>query len=83
MSCCFFPLFITDHLTIGYPLLLQKLFVPDVTQSETELKSPTSSDPIAKNVSEKSSQVSQITFIILLGVLWSYTGLQHEPKKLI
>uniref|UniRef100_A0AAX7U204 Nuclear receptor coactivator 7 n=1 Tax=Astatotilapia calliptera TaxID=8154 RepID=A0AAX7U204_ASTCA len=34
----------------------QKLFVPDVTQSETELKSPTSSDPIAKNVSEKSSQ---------------------------
>lgn len=34
----------------------QKLFVPDVTQSETELKSPSSSDPIANIVSEKSSQ---------------------------
>lgn len=33
----------------------QKLFVPDVNQSETDLKSPTSSDPSTKGPSEKSS----------------------------
>lgn len=33
----------------------QKLFVPDVSQSETDLKSPSSSEPTTNNVSETSS----------------------------
>uniref|UniRef100_A0A8D0ARA3 Nuclear receptor coactivator 7 n=1 Tax=Sander lucioperca TaxID=283035 RepID=A0A8D0ARA3_SANLU len=45
----------------------QKLFVPDVSQSETDLRSLSSSDPSFTNgVSEKASHVSRKEFIMLL-----------------
>ncbi len=82
------PLLQLPHYSFYWPLigcpstLLQKLFVPDVGQSETDPKSPSSSDPVTNGLSESASHVSMKGFTLLLRVqLYSSLQWPFRDKK--